>query len=1033
MKKILSLLLALCLFCGIFSGITVSAAETEVVAVSEDIEYVLADGVLTISGSGDIPDYGFEEAPWFKYATEAKKVVIESGITAIGDTAFCDFTAMEEIEIPDTVTRIGMNSFSGCGLLGIYLPKSIAEIDEMPFVNCDRMAKYTVDPENPYFCNSEDGVLFSKDMTVLVAYPLSTEATEYTVPDTVVEIKGYAFSRVPMLENVTFGENVKSIGDECFFNCPNLTNVYFNDVLEYIGGGAFQHCTKINEFVLPSTISKIRPLAFWDTGYYNTRSNWEDDLLYIGEYLITGEYYPASDECEDPVEKFAIGDIVIKDGTVLVASDAFSWFAYDPEIYSVTFPLTMRFINEYAFYGCNQLVKVELDGNMEWIDDYAFYNCKNLADVVLGDNIKRIGAVAFMNTAYANNTENYTDGFLYNNKYLLGYTGSLPTEIEIKEGTTLIAGKALAAGGTYYTHTVKLPESLEIICEMAFLGTNTGEFEIPATVTYIGDYAIGYRYIASTDEYVLIENSSIKAEPETEAERYAQEFLLEFKNSLAVPQFTFGCYTANIVDGELVIVDFEWDSSYSSDVTIPVAESGMTITGIASGAFKDCSGLTSISIHEYVTYIGENAFANCENVLFTFNCGTVAHKYAEANGLNYEAECQFPADTDKDGIVNTCSGCGITQCEVFGHIMNSMADIDYVNECIRDGCDYISTSFGPGYTENGYLFGLSEDNKAKIVKADETITGYVEIPATLGGGKVTEIAAGAFKDCTGITDIVLPESIVYVGDADFGDNDDVLIHCKCSSYGKTYAFRNGLRYETYGCEWKPADCKNPETCELCGTTQGEALGHTEVIDEAVPPTCTETGLTQGSHCSVCGETIVYQYTEYSKGHTYTEEITKEPTCNSFGTVVYTCEVCGDSYEKTLQPVYGHSTQWEEKEATYFEAGYTGRVTCKICGEVINEGEIVKQLKLKAPKVTYKAGKKKFTVKYTKVTDATGFEVKYKLGKKTVTKTYKTKKTVSKVIKNLKKGSYKVQVRAYVKQGKKIAYSSWTKAKTVKVK
>ena len=65
-------------------------------------------------------------------------------------------------------------------------------------------------------------------------------------------------------------------------------------------------------------------------------------------------------------------------------------------------------------------------------------------------------------------------------------------------------------------------------------------------------------------------------------------------------------------------------------------------------------------------------------------------------------------------------------------------------------------------------------------------------------------------------------------------------------------------------------------------------------------------------------------------------------------------------------------------------------------------------------------------------NATGFQVKYKTGKKTVTKTYNTKKTVTKTIKNLKKGTYKVQVRAFVKSGNKKAYSSWTKAKTVKV-
>ena len=77
-----------------------------------------------------------------------------------------------------------------------------------------------------------------------------------------------------------------------------------------------------------------------------------------------------------------------------------------------------------------------------------------------------------------------------------------------------------------------------------------------------------------------------------------------------------------------------------------------------------------------------------------------------------------------------------------------------------------------------------------------------------------------------------------------------------------------------------------------------------------------------------------------------------------------------------------------------------------------------------------SGKKQFKVKYTKVANATGFQVRYKLKGKWITKTFKTKKTATKAIKKLKKGTYKVQVRAMAKGGK---YSAWSKTKKVKVK
>jgi len=162
-------------------------------------------------------------------------------------------------------------------------------------------------------------------------------------------------------------------------------------------------------------------------------------------------------------------------------------------------------------------------------------------------------------------------------------------------------------------------------------------------------------------------------------------------------------------------------------------------------------------------------------------------------------------------------------------------------------------------------------------------------------------------------------------------------------------------------------------------------------------------------------------------------VTKEANCTEEGEMTYACSGCDETKTEAI-PATGHTEKTvNAKKATYFAKGYTGDTICEVCEVTIEKGKAIKALKLKKPTVSYKGAKGKFTVKYTKVKDAKGFEVKYKLGKKTFTKTFKAKKNVSKIVNKLKKGNYKDQVRAYTKKGKNMAYSKWTKKTTVKVK
>ena len=271
--------------------------------------YDTETATLTISGTGWMYDYSDSyyngtwatSAPWGQYYNQMKTVIIEDGVTSIGDYAFYGCTSLTSVTIPDSFTYIAYNAFyeqtiiqcnkgsyaetfakdanrpyalldgaeeenTISGSVGTKLNWSIdRRTGSLTIDNKGKMVNFILDaaPWEEYYQYIHHVVINEGCETIGTnAFSGCDYIQTVKLPDSLTELPGSVFYNKDYLTSVDLGNGIKSIGDSAFFSCSSLTSVTIGNSVTSIGSGAFNGCNSLESIELPYSVRTIDSSAF---------------------------------------------------------------------------------------------------------------------------------------------------------------------------------------------------------------------------------------------------------------------------------------------------------------------------------------------------------------------------------------------------------------------------------------------------------------------------------------------------------------------------------------------------------------------------------------------------------------------------------------------------------------------------------------------------------------------------------------------------------------------------------------------------
>ena len=559
----------------------------------DDYSYQLhSDGTVTITGY-----HGNETHLIIPDTLEGQPV------TQIGQKAFQNNTTIESVTVPEGIHQLNFTAFQGCTQLqSVTLPSTLTILENQVFSDCSSL-------------------------------------TAIYLPDGITRLGSRCFQNCTALAEVTLPSTIDTIGVRTFDNCTSLREILIPAGVTKIANSAFDGCPDIQLLVYPGTSAEQFAL---DRGF---AYSYPQDMYTPAEAFVYQERNGNSVE----IVRYTGNDthVVIPpqlDGKDVYMINALA-FAANTHIQYVNIPSTVKIVGKEAFLNCNSLVKIYLQEDEEgsiFIGNHAFKGCTNLTDLLLPNSVGFIGEGAFqgctrlvcasipesVNMLNANTFSGCTNLEWVTTPSSLTYIDDTAfkdcpmIQLEVFPGS---AAEAYAhSHGAIYIHihpdawTPGSQLEYEPVNEdAAALSGYNGDQEILVLPKFIDD-----RWLYRINPNALQGNQTI-----------TQVYIPDSVSEIAAQAFADCTNLQEIwLPGNIIYIE---DNAFSNCTSLTRVVLHHNTETLLSCVFQDCTNLEEVHLPDTITSIGDNCFDGCPNVTLHVYEGSVAHRYAQENQLNY--------------------------------------------------------------------------------------------------------------------------------------------------------------------------------------------------------------------------------------------------------------------------------------------------------------------------------------------------------------------------------------------------------------